>query len=608
MTARYDLVVGQWQTVGGTPEFIPLDKLDCAVIGQVTWVLNTPWSVSGTVDTLDPKVERYFAQGPEFEYQLLRNNELVMWGPLVRAQPQMSNPEVTDFLIQDPLWYFHKRNCGKAGRTNLLVNPNFDHDPPGTTAPFGWTVAGPTSAEVVTGYDMKGPNAVKLTTASAGQDAYIGQLVAHTTGATEADVAILTVLAQVGTDFSGPAGPNQEQRGVYLGVLDGSGNQIGDPQYVPITNATGQGTLLTLQIGALMPEATSGHFDVRLYGPGGSIVYGACSLVFEESLSTPLAGEDQSITIGRLVDYFQGRGPLGDGKSDLNIGHNSTLSNVNRIQSYQFAAHDEGLQVLQQYPAMADGVDFAMTFPDRHTRTFWIYGATVNDAVLTSGSNVIQSTAAAITLADKYQPVYHDALPIGTVITGVVDATHFTVSNPAGYSDSGATIGIRPRKGSYKPDWPLILRKNVILGQSQILLDAEQGGTDFIELGTEQSSVMDNGAARPEGGAANSALLGGLTLMVVEQAPSNLSINALDSLARRRLDLMAGIPLTAKLRVKDDAWFENVFVGDLVPVHVPYGWVNLEGDYRVTQIDLLPGGSGAGGGDVLDVTLGLPVL
>lgn len=104
----------------------PIGGLTNAVLAEITWVLNEPETFVFTLPTLDPFVADIRA--PDQEVQVWRGTRLLVWGVVVRTS---ANDETVEYQCRGLGWYFTRRIIGKP-ETNYVTNGSFEF---GT---YGW--------------------------------------------------------------------------------------------------------------------------------------------------------------------------------------------------------------------------------------------------------------------------------------------------------------------------------------------------------------------------------------------------------------------------------------------------------------------------------------
>jgi hypothetical protein len=111
--------------------------------------------------------------------------------------------------------------------------------------------------------------------------------------------------------------------------------------------------------------------------------------------------------------------------------------------------------------------------------------------------------------------------------------------------------------------------------------DLEQAASSVILLGP------GDGPDRPEGGAIDTTFAGGaFTSEIVEQAPDNTTIGQLDSRAAERLKVAAHPEILEVTTLPGVNVIGSLNVGDTVHVTIADGWVNIDGVYRVSRVDV----------------------
>jgi hypothetical protein len=534
---------------------------------QITTVLDDVGEVTFQMPTrLAPA---YFQQPGKYEIQIWRTPPgrfgapptLMFWGPITKPTGQ---GDVSVITVNSPEWYFKRRFFGRAGGANRLQNGYFSGGLFGGS-PNYWGAHG-VNVSVKGEGDSPAPgwppNYAHLTLSDGGatapEDACLRQVVPL--GVPPGDTAVgatLTALFYI-KDFTGPAGPGHQQRGLYISVIPTawdwpSGTVTKGPYFFPLSNASPRGSWQVAQIGAVMPAGMAGFFDCRLYCPDGTINWAGVRLVYADSLATSPAGEDQATTMARICSYAQG-GSHNDSdgtKGNLNIvpysdsqlpAESCPLTGKIRIQAYQFADHGNILEALQEYPGMQDGADFAVELTSSTVRTFHTYA-------LAGGG-----------------------------------------------------------KGAFKPNLALVLHRNCEIADSSPYYDGDAAASVITEMGPMTSAAgttLPGGPARYEGRAINDSLKNAagypLDLELVESAPTGTSYGFLDDLATRRLNAINGNAAVPVLRCYGEDLYTGLDVGDTVPVDVVFGWIRLSGIWRVTQIDRYPDQ-----GDVMDITINPP--
>lgn len=137
-----------------------------------------------------------------------------------------------------------------------------------------------------------------------------------------------------------------------------------------------------------------------------------------------------------------------------------------------------------------------------------------------------------------------------------------------------------PRKGSYKSGDTLELDVNIATFTWSF--DGEAAATSAIELGE------GDGPDRPEGGAVDPALFGGLTVEVVESAPDGTTTGELDTAAAETLRVAGHPEIIEATGYPHSPLIGELVEGDTVPVIISLGCVDIAADYRVVKWSLNP--------------------
>jgi hypothetical protein len=138
-----------------------------------------------------------------------------------------------------------------------------------------------------------------------------------------------------------------------------------------------------------------------------------------------------------------------------------------------------------------------------------------------------------------------------------------------------------PAKGSYKSGDTLELDTNIATFTWSF--DGEAAATSTIELGPG-----DGGPDRPEGGASDPTLFGGVTLELVENAPDGTSVGELDTAAAETLRVAGHPDIIEATGYPHSPLIGELVEGDTVPVHIALGCVDITADYRVVKWSLNP--------------------
>lgn len=633
-------------------------------INQVEWQLNNMGLLQFTIATAEPSFTPYGKQGPTYELQYYHRGALWWWGVIVDTELQGDGSQ-TQVTCYGLLWYAHKRFFGMANRVNWIkgyslnfgfgqpvtawtavsTNPSFPIPPSSLigqghtnyailavnqsarkfTISGNWTslftvgtklvVAGSTpndgtytitavtfttvtimsvseaipssSAEgFVTPADLTPIFAGKYTVVqlagpggsdqAAGEDAYYEQSVTFNNPAngsgngpwTPQSPGISLTAYYYLISFTGPAanfpgGLGATMRGLWMGlyevdgttpihVIDGNAKSGAAVSIAQITKAASTGAWVRVQTG-LVPPPRPFVLKYRLYAPGGKILWGGLSVTQQDGYYPDPEGEDENIVAQRIAQ-------IGFQPSSLGT---DTLSKMDTTKT--------DLNIQFNCPTMG-----------QHRTAIYPYA---------NHQNILE---ALLDWTVEYQGI--DMEILFTTPTQRIFTTWGNANNG--------------RKGFFYPLMPLVIGGNVIIDQSQMSANAENGGNNILEIGVDDSTATDQGSGNVEGGSIDTALFGGKDIEIVESAPNDVTIGKLNALAQQRQKSINGVPLAPVLRTLIASQLLGPIlvgsfglkVGDLVPIYGQYGWMQFNGEiYRIAQIDYYPDE-----GDVADFTLNLP--
>ena len=330
-------------------------QVEQARIGSVTFELNGAGGLDFTLPVNDPDCSLI---QPGREVQLYRGNQLLFWGPIVRQQIDL---DVASYQCAGLLWYFERRFMGKADRTNLLVNGDFE------ASETGWTFEEGVTHAISFTTKVEGAKSLRLEGSSADHIEHAEQVYTHTTQYhPDGDAVVISAWVYVpSADYVGGA-----VRDIGLvGVHKRAGVVIGDPDVAEIGDDFVMDQWVPLEVlitGVLLNDTV----EVQLYPPHGVAFYDLVTLTLMESLSF-WPGQDVATIVAGIVNYAQDNGAFTHGKSDLNIGTAGAATGVVKDITYQFAEHRNIADAILEF--VREGtidVDIAIT---PTTRTFTTY-------------------------------------------------------------------------------------------------------------------------------------------------------------------------------------------------------------------------------------------
>lgn len=333
--------------------------------------LNQPESFSFTIDPLEAEAASAAAWPIAREIHVYRDATRIFAGPII-------NGELSDGLLRfecDGLLAYAGQRCIDTGadRENFLVNPQFEDSPDLT----GWTAVN-TTATVATSQRQLGTKSAQLVQAAAQEDAYIYQDITVTgTGVG----SLFTLVGWFKIDPAAWLGEAQGRRGLVLARYVAGAEQTAGDSY--IDGDTPRGSWERAKTSVWVPPNATETLQVRLYSPGGTIWWDACSLTLMESLSSAEAVDDflmdQTEIAQHIVEFIQ---DASFGWDDLAITTDCPVSGVDRERHYQFADHVPSLQALLEFTELDNGFDIEIT-PDRVFKTHYPLKGTDRSATVT---------------------------------------------------------------------------------------------------------------------------------------------------------------------------------------------------------------------------------
>lgn len=344
-----------------------------AVPTHSTSELNGWDSGSFTMHTRDPQATLVTPLASEVQFY--RGSDLTFWGRPTRVS---AGADRVRFDCRGIGWeLFERRFIGRADRTNLLVNPEFED---ATLPP--WTATN-TTASLDTAQRKLGTKSVKLVQSTALQDAYLGQTLNDYTATGVG--SLLTVVAWFRIQNLGWVGEAVNKRGLTISRKHATTGAILYSGVFEIDGETPRDSWQRAEVTVWMPPNAVEDIEVRLYSPGGTIWWDATSLTLMESLSN--YATDQTEIARQIAVHLQ---DPAYGKSDLSIVTSTPASGILRDRHYQHADHHRGADVLGEFPELSDGFDFAVvTTPTTRTfTTFYPRRGTHRSALTITDQNV----------------------------------------------------------------------------------------------------------------------------------------------------------------------------------------------------------------------------
>lgn len=522
----------------------PFGELENARQGAITKELNRPDSWTLALGLTDPKAPLVLEERIR-EAQLWRGDRLLSWGPMIRPGADKANVAVAG---ADAMWYFGRRNIGRAGRTSYVPNGDFED------GLAGWDIGFSSPAETAAGRNPANWIAeIRTDRALTGRRSlYLEQIASPLpefgfaakqffdwTVDPEAspDGDRWTIVAYAFVVDSEWRGPRADSIGLYLAresttvfdtVTSADGIVTSVPRLIestsaPIDEYTPRDQWVRLEASLTMePTGDTEQLHVAIGCPDGAVYFDRVSLVLEES--SKFYATDQALIVKALVEHAQ---DVGFDKSDLNIGTDCPLTGVLRDRVYVHSEHPNIFDAMSEFAELDNGLDLsvAVTPTERTLRTHY------------------------------------------------------------------------PARGVYRPKCRLELGKEI--ADFAWSFDGEAAANSIIVLG------QGSGSGREEGYAIDpTAFAGDLTLEAVFSAAPDTPIDSLDNLAAE-FAVAASDPEI--LAVKTIPNLERVIgvlePGDWIPVRISAGRgaLTIAADYRVSRITLNPD-------DTLDLVLNLREL
>jgi hypothetical protein len=328
-----------------------------ARIGKYSYELNGVGSADITLATTDP--DAYLVR-PGREIQIWRNGILQWWGPVVRPQAGLRE---TTWQCASLLWYFEHRFMGRADRTNLLTNGDFE------AGEASWTFSGGVTHSVDTTLTVEGTQSLLLGGATADHTGHATQTI-PAWGQYHPQGDYLTVSCWVWIPSSTYLGGAISDLGLVAVHRNGAGETI-DAQFATIDDDTLRDQWLPLEVG-IAAVKTGDTVEVKLFPPHGTAYFDLVTVTAMESLSFP-AGTDIARIVEGIVLYAQDQHVFTHGKSDLNIGFAGADTGETRQGefAYQFVEHRNILDAILE-PVRQGLIDIDIEISPS-TRTFRTY-------------------------------------------------------------------------------------------------------------------------------------------------------------------------------------------------------------------------------------------
>ena len=475
-------------------------------------------------------VLRFFTNDPDHGAQTLRNlpdilsREVQVWrnGRLFAwLVPVRIEVDDVNATLQcaTPEWYFTRRFFGKADRTNYVVDGGFEAVPPDPLV-GAWSAFGVTF-DRSTERRVTGARSAKLIQANAQTDTYVYQVIDdfESTGVG----TLLTLNARFWIDPDEWIGEAFDKRGLVIVRYDEFGNEVDDGAapvgIFEIDGLTARGSWQEAETEVWMPPSQVNDLELRCMAVGGVIFWDHVTLTIMESLSSVEGPDDFEMEQALIFSRY-----------------------VDHAQNPLYRKDDRNIRVLWT----PTGVQRERHQQFAEHQNVWV--------------------------AMREFPQLEDGFD-------------FRMEYPD--PSTRQLVTGNPRVGSYKPQYALEDGKNVV--GVRLSLDGAQAANNVTIL-----SIDSDGPDRAEGSAVDDSFYG-VDLEHVEAAPAGTPIDALDEMAAERLSELRR-PVILEVTVNEDVdglpiaeqeaarrIFDNLRVGDRVPVRIDRGWIQVSDTYKVVR-------------------------
>lgn len=346
--------------------FTPIALLNAVPNAPATFEHNNWGAFEFCIPTLDAQAGEVCGHELEREVQLWRDGKCLWWGVIVASHTLDEDMAWTRVQCYGLEWYFSQLYFGPI-QTNYAVNGDFE------AGLAGWTVTG-ASASLDTSWKATGTQSLRLTNSDYDEDAHASQQIVVSGNPDQAVAYKVAAVYRIDPSVTW-GGPALWERGLYLERIVGGVVQD-DYLWEPITNDSerdGSEVFIETPGTVSVPAGQTQTLNIRLYSPGGAINWDRVEVTVEESVSTPILGEDVATLLERIVVHYAQRGI---GKYDLNIGFAYTPTGRHVFRAYQFYDHGNIWEAISEW-VTAGVCDVGVVWNDAGTqRTFTVWPAT----------------------------------------------------------------------------------------------------------------------------------------------------------------------------------------------------------------------------------------
>jgi len=505
------------------------------------------------------------------EIQIWRDQVCIWWGWPISCTFDASQVHVTCAGL---LWVLGQREIGPE-ILHYVTNPQFE------SGLADWTAVG-CFAGAVSNPVVLGDQAARLVCGAQGEDAYLHQSVVVDLSDQPSGVAFAVsayVYLDGNYDFTGPA---LDSRGLFMSDQDGNFS------FVTIDTGFTPNTWTRLEIQPSSPDPPDPAFiapagvvttyDLRLYCPGGSVVWDAVVMKAYENVSAPPASPpavDWNVT-GIMKALINSAQAYVWGKSYLAFGFYGPNTAVRLNRVYQVPDSEVLLDALNEFPTI--GVcDFEMVWDQTgHFRGFQVFPPAKGAIQYNYPINVEFNET-----TDLQGQV--DGSQVGTT-QRIFGQGSSGPARDAGYAQFASYLG-----GRVVYDAGFVSGSDTVASGTADFTDADLNVNIYSLNGalypsTYITEIIDSSHARFN----NTALLtingetfgvGGVVIDASQSALPNQPISTLQGSAEGFLtqQMKPMVMLSSKMRADGpNGLFGRITVGDVLPVSADYGWLQID--------------------------------
>lgn len=496
--------------------------LSDAVLDTARWVLSKTGSFSFQLSIASPFIAHIIPV--EREVRLWLDDSIIFAGPIVRCETDGATVRVQ---CSELGWYFTKRFVGRANRQNYFTNPSFEGGLAGWS--YGWvpieTDFNVDEISVRTGHSITGQRALYMETATS-KPRYafgINQFIVWEVDAAE---------DPIGTEWTAVAW-------VYI------------------------------------PDTTAASLSAEPWQSPNTLGYGFALSRFSTTETVNINGIDYPKPIAVSSIPF-----------DANITRDKWIRLEIPLKQPPVAGEDEFVKVEVYCP-------FGSIFVDQVglVRNEKLWFRDTDQALIAKGlvehaqdtaygkSDLNIDTSTPLTTIKRERVYLHDEhQQIGDLLD------EFPSLHQGMDTDIVVTPSQRifttyyPRKGSRRKNLWLELGRNIVT--YTLMVDGDSLANSVVVLGEGE------GADREEGGYIDSSSLdSGLIIEKVFHATPGSAISSLGDQARRAVSRFSRQVYIVSVTVPWEGEMRSLRTGDWLPITLDNGWVNVEEDYRVIEIE-----------------------